>query len=84
MSGPYMDYDNVRVFQLNKVDESDLVWHTDEENRLITVLEGEGWRFQRDNELPIELSKGDKLKIPEGQIHRILKGNTDLIIKIKK
>ena len=84
MSGPYMDYDNVRVFQLNKVDESDLVWHTDEENRLITVLEGEGWRFQRDNELPIELSKGDKLKIPEGQIHRILKGTTDLIIKIKK
>jgi quercetin dioxygenase-like cupin family protein len=84
MSGPYMDYDNVRVFQLNKVDESDLVWHTDEENRLITVLEGEGWRFQRDNELPIELSKGDKLKIPEGQIHRILKGSTDLIIKIEK
>jgi quercetin dioxygenase-like cupin family protein len=84
MSGPYMDYDNVRVFQLNKVDESDLVWHTDEENRLITVLEGEGWRFQRDNELPIELSKGDKLKIPEGQIHRILKGTTDLIIKIEK
>jgi len=79
-----MDYDNVRVFQLNKVDESDLVWHTDEENRLITVLEGEGWRFQRDNELPIELSKGDKLKIPEGQIHRILKGTTDLIIKIEK
>lgn len=84
MSGPYMDYDNVRVFQLNKIDESDLVWHTDKENRVITVLEGEGWRFQRDNELPIELSIGDKLIIPEGQIHRILKGTTDLVIKIKK
>lgn len=84
MSGPYMDYDNVRVFQLNKIDESDLVWHTDKENRVITVLEGEGWRFQRDNELPIELSKGDRLKIPEGQIHRILKGKSDLIIKIEK
>jgi len=84
MSNPYIDKNNIRVFKHKDISESDLVWHTDKENRLITVLEGEGWRFQRDNELPIELSKGDKLKIPEGQIHRILKGTTDLIIKIEK
>ena len=83
MSDPYKDHDNIRVFK-HDVRDSDLVWHTDKENRVITILEGEGWRFQRDNELPIVLSKGDKLKIPEGQIHRILKGKTDLVIKIEK
>ena len=83
MSDPYKDHDNIRVFK-HDVRDSDLVWHTDKENRVITILEGEGWRFQRDNELPMALSKGDKLKIPEGQIHRILKGTSDLVIKIEK
>ena len=83
MSDPYKDHDNIRVFK-HDVRDSDLVWHTDKENRVITILEGEGWRFQTDNELPMVLSKGDKLKIPEGQIHRILKGISDLVIKIEK
>ena len=83
MLDPYKDYDNIRVFKQD-VRDSDLVWHTDKENRVITILEGEGWRFQRDNELPMALSKGDKLKIPEGQIHRIFKGTSDLVIKIEK
>jgi quercetin dioxygenase-like cupin family protein len=84
MSKPYRDHNNIRIFNHEDIRDSDLVWHTDKENRVITVLEGEGWRFQRDNELPMYLSKGDKLKIPEGQIHRILKGTTDLVIKIEK
>lgn len=84
MSTPYSDNKNIRTFKVDTIQDSDLVWHTDKENRVITILEGEGWRFQRDNELPIVLSKGDKLKIPEGQIHRILKGKTDLVIKIEK
>ena len=79
----YSDKHNIRTFSKD-VDEMELVWHTDKENRDITILEGEGWRFQRDNEIPMILSKGDKLHIPEGQIHRILKGNTDLVIKIEK
>lgn len=79
----YFDKDNIRRFNKD-VDEMSLIWHTDRENRHITILEGEGWKFQRDNELPMELSKGDKLFIPEGQIHRILKGTTDLVIKIDK
>jgi len=79
----YFDNDNIRRF-LKDVKSEELVWHSDKENRHITIVEGEGWKFQRDNELPMELSKGDKLFIPEGQIHRILKGTTDLVIKIEK
>ena len=84
MSIPYTDNRNIRTFKIDVIQDWDLVWHTDKENRVITILEGEGWRFQRDNELPMVLSKGDKLKIPEGQIHRILKGISDLVIKIEK
>jgi len=35
-----------------------------------------------DNQLPLALSKGDRIFITEGRIHRILKGVTDLKIKI--
>ena len=80
---PYSDKGNIRTFSKD-TDEMSLIWHTDRENRDITVLEGEDWKFQRDNELPMLLSKGDRLHIPEGQIHRILKGTTDLILKIEK
>jgi len=80
---PYKDKKNVRTFS-EDVSEELLHWHTDNENRDITIIEGKGWRFQRDNELPIILSEGDRLHIPEGQIHRILKGTTDLVIKIEK
>jgi len=80
---PYSDQKNIRTFSKD-VDPMDLIWHTDKENRDILILEGEGWSFQRDNELPMELSKGDRLHIPEGQIHRIHKGATDLVIQIEK
>ena len=32
--------------------------------------------------LPLVISKGDRIFITEGQVHRVLKGTTDLKIKI--
>ena len=64
------------------VDPMELVWHQDKEDREIEVLEGKGWKVQLDNKLPFELVKGDRIFIIEGRIHRILKGETDLKIKI--
>ena len=78
---PYSDQNNIREFSSN-VDELDLVWHQDKEDRLIEILEGEGWKFQKDNELPLELKKGDRIFIAEGEIHRVIKGTTNLKIKI--
>ncbi len=37
-----------------------------------------------DNELPIKIEKNKSIFIPEGTYHRILKGDGDLIVKIKK
>jgi quercetin dioxygenase-like cupin family protein len=78
---PYTDKNNIREFSSN-VDELDLVWHQDKEDRLVEVLEGDGWKFQRDNNVPVDMKIGDRIFIPEGEIHRIIKGTTDLKIKI--
>jgi len=78
---PYENKDNIRTFSKD-VDPTSLVWHSDKEDRLIEVLEGEGWKLQLDNKLPLLLSKGDRIFINEGEIHRVHKGTTDLKIKI--
>ena len=73
----------IREFS-SEVDPMELIWHQDEEDRTIEILEGEGWQLQRDNELPLVLQEGDSIFIPMGQIHRVIKGNTNLKIQITK
>ena len=80
---PYTDENTTRTFSKD-VDPMSLIWHTDQEDRTVTVLEGKGWQFQRDNELPLELKEGVNIFIPKGKIHRVIKGQTDLKLKIKK
>ena len=81
LNNPYTHTDNIRTFSKD-VDEMDLIWHQDDEDRTIEILEGKEWQFQRDNELPLVLREGDHIFIPKHEIHRIIKGNTDLKIKI--
>ena len=73
----------IRTFPAD-VDEMDLIWHADKENRVVTVLEGNGWKFQFDEELPIEMTNGLDISIFEGRIHRIIKGEGPLKIKLQK
>jgi quercetin dioxygenase-like cupin family protein len=73
----------IREFS-SEVDPMELIWHQDKEDRTIEILEGEGWQLQRDNELPLVLQEGDSIFIPMGQIHRVIKGNTNLKIQITK
>ena len=71
----------IRVFK-SDVDSGELQWHRDREDRLVVVMEGNGWKFQLDNQLPINLTEGQVLLIPQGTYHRIFKGKDDLKIKI--
>ena len=73
----------IREFNEN-IDPIELMWHRDLSNRTVTVLEGKGWYFQKDNELPIELKKGVSIFINALQWHRVLKGNTALTVKIEE
>ena len=73
----------IRTFPAD-VDEMDLIWHEDKENRVINVLEGNGWKFQFDEELPIKMRKGKSISILKGRLHRIIKGNGILKINLQK
>jgi len=73
----------IRTFSMN-IDEMDLIWHTDKENRFIKVLEGNGWQFQYDEELPFEMTDGLGFPIMKGQIHRVIKGLGPLKIELHK
>ena len=78
---PYKNKRNITTFSHN-INKLELVWHQDKEDRNIEVLEGEGWSMQRDNQLPFDINKGDRIFIAVNEIHRVLKGTTDLKIKI--
>jgi hypothetical protein len=73
---------NIRTFS-NTLNEEELKWHFDEENRIIKPLNETDWSFQMDNQLPIKLQKGKKVLIPEGKYHRLIKGNGDLTLEVK-
>lgn len=67
-----------------KIPTVDLVWHRDKEDRRVTVVEGIGWEFQMDNELPVELKVGDVIDIPKEKYHRVKQGQTKLVVKIEQ
>ncbi len=64
------------------VDSSELIWHLDKEDRLVTVLEGSKWLLQLDNQLPKVLESGQTYFIPKMTYHRLIKGNSELILEI--
>jgi quercetin dioxygenase-like cupin family protein len=73
----------IREFDSN-ISNEELVWHRDKKNRVVEIIEGSGWRLQMDNKLPIELKEGMVIEIPKETYHRIGRGNTKLVIKIKE
>ena len=84
---PYVDLEItdeyiVREFGQN-IDPIELMWHRDDEERLVEVLEcGDGWKFQHDEDLPLDLKPKDHIFIPKHQWHRLWKGKGKLLLKI--
>lgn len=73
----------VRTFS-EGVESKELVWHKDKNDRVVEVIQSNGWKFQMDNELPKTLKSGNVVEIPKETFHRVIKGEGDLIIKIKE
>lgn len=71
----------IRTFSMN-IEESELEWHWDEEDRVVTGINISDWKFQFDNELPISFDQ--PIYIKAGRIHRVIKGTDKLIVKIIK
>jgi len=72
----------IRTF-LETVEDSELKWHTDNEDRLIKPTHKTNWMVQLDNKLPQKLSENHEILIPKGVYHRLIKGEGDLKIKVK-
>jgi hypothetical protein len=71
----------IREFNEN-IDPIELLWHRDNEDRTIEILEGIDWMIQLDNQLPTFLNQ--RIFIPRGMWHRTIKGTGPLKIKIYK
>lgn len=62
----------------------ELVWHRDDEDRIIRVIESDGWYFQSDDELPVEMRPGDVFSVPRHQWHRVIRrGSSNLVVEIR-
>jgi hypothetical protein len=80
---PFMENGLTRIFSAS-VDETELQWHWDEEDRLVYPNHETSWRIQLDNQLPRELIVDDIIFIPAGVWHRLLKGSEDLSLQVIK
>lgn len=73
----------IRTFS-GTVNEEELVWHRDREDRKVTVIQSDGWYLQMDDELPIPMQPGDVFHIPREKWHRVIRRcNEELIVEIK-
>jgi len=71
----------IREFS-TKVDNRELEWHIDREDRTVEVVENTDWQFQLDNNLP-QLLK-ETIFIPKETYHRVIKGTGNLKVRITK
>ena len=71
----------LRTFS-EKVHSEDLLWHWDEEDRIISTNQETDWLFQFDNKLPQRIQ--GRIEIPKGMWHRLIKGTGDLSLTVEK
>lgn len=71
----------IREFE-ESVDSDELEWHRDREDRIVEIIQNNGWEFQLDNELPAVMT--GSFFVPKETYHRVIKGNGQLIVKITK
>jgi hypothetical protein len=71
----------IREFNEN-IDPIELMWHRDNEDRIVEIVGKTDWKLQLDNQLPTSIN--DPIFIPRHEWHRILKGTGKLRLKIHK
>lgn len=89
MNRPYIDepigkYKWIRTFDPFVTDSEEYVWHRDHKDRIVTILEGEGWKFQFDEQIPQMINSSDRFEISKQIYHRLIAGNTKLKMIIEE
>ena len=86
MENPYTNIevtDNHIIREFDEtIDPIELMWHRDNEDRIVEALESTDWLLQLDDSLPIILNK--PIFIPKHMYHRVIKGTGNLLVKIIK
>jgi hypothetical protein len=86
MIDPYINLETTDEYIIRKFDKNidpvELMWHMDNEDRLVEALESTDWLMQLDDSLPIILNK--PIFIPKHMYHRVIKGTGNLLVKIIK
>jgi hypothetical protein len=75
------DFTVTRTF-LEDIDPIELMWHRDDEDRVIESINRTDWLIQLEDSLPIEIA--GKINIPRHKWHRLIKGTGNLTVKIIK
>jgi hypothetical protein len=83
---PYIDIEItdkyiIREFNEN-IDPIELMWHRDNEQRLVEIIGKTDWKIQLDNQLPTSMN--ESISIPKHMYHRLIKGTGNLKLKIYK
>ena len=86
MTKPYNDIEVtdkyiIREFNEN-IDPIELMWHRDDENRLIEIIGNTDWKIQLENQLPTSINQ--PIFISKHEWHRVIKGTGTLKLKIHK
>ena len=71
----------IREFSEN-IDPIELLWHRDNEQRLVEIIGETDWKIQLDNQLPTSMNI--PISIPKHIWHRVIKGTGKLQLKIHK
>jgi hypothetical protein len=73
----------IRTFS-PEVEDDELKWHQDLNDRKVTILESGGWSFQMEDELPTKLQNAKQIFIPKLVWHRVIKGDSKLVVEIEE
>ena len=86
MEKPYTDLEITDQYILREfsqdIDPIELMWHRDDEDRLVEIVGETDWQLQLDNQLPTSMNQ--PIFIPRHEWHRVIKGTGTLKLKIHK
>lgn len=66
------------------IESKELNWNYEKKDKKIKVIQSNDWMLQFENKTPRPLKEGQIISVPKGVYHRIIKGDGNLIIKIKE
>jgi len=69
---------------LNEGVADECTWHRDTKDRIVQIVEGRGWQIQFDNQLPVTVRPGDRIRILAQEWHRVIPGRGDLLMIIQE